>query len=203
MAGERTRTVAVRLTPAEHAVWEAAAAAAGRGRLGSWVRDEVSAHLEECGDLGAETRRSRTHGRSVKVAASGDLDVDAVAALARSSTLRAELSRVGNNLNQAVRLAHAQGGEAGALARMEEAAAQVWALMSLVHEQSTRAGADVGAVTTEATANAPAGGGRPGPRRAPRTASAASSTSVDRAQQQGRPAQTAQPVNPWTSGGDR
>jgi len=195
MAGERTRTVAVRLTPAEHAVWEAAAAAAGRGRLGSWVRDEMSAHLQETDLVGAGSGRS---GR-----ASLEVDMDVVAALARSSTLRAELSRVGNNLNQAVRLAHACGAEASALARMEGAAAQVWALMSLVHEQSTRAGAGAGGVATEAMANAPASGGRPAPRRAPRSTSTASSTSVDRTQQQGRPAQAVQPVNPWTSGGDR
>jgi len=45
VAGERTRTVSVRLSPAEHTAWVAAAHGAGRGRLGSWVRDRVAATL--------------------------------------------------------------------------------------------------------------------------------------------------------------
>ncbi|GAA4826624.1 hypothetical protein GCM10023353_39880 [Tomitella cavernea] len=37
----RTRTVAVRLTDAEHAAWRAAAAAEGRRQLGAWIRRDA------------------------------------------------------------------------------------------------------------------------------------------------------------------
>ena len=100
----RGRTVAVRLDDAEHAAWSAAAQADGRGRLGSWVRDEVNARVagREAGPV------------------DGGLGVEL-------APLRAELARVGNNLNQAVRAAHANGVDAGAAASIEHAAKQVYA----------------------------------------------------------------------------
>ena len=85
VAVERTRTVAVRLTPAEHEAWLAAASAAGRGRLGTWVREQVTA--------------------SLAAAEGGPGAAPAAAEAAGVAGLRGELVRVGNNLNQAVRLA--------------------------------------------------------------------------------------------------
>lgn len=177
MAGERTRTVAVRLTPAEHAVWEAAAAAAGRGRLGSWVRDEMSAHLGEADSVGAGL--GRAGGAPVEV------DMELAAALARSSTLRTELGRVGNNLNQAVHFAYVNGVDAGVVERLEETAAQVRAVVALVHQLGAQPAPPSG---SSAGAKAGSAGGGPGPRRAQKTLSSSAA---------------AAPVNPWTTGGRR
>ncbi|MFY9637153.1 MAG: plasmid mobilization relaxosome protein MobC [Cellulosimicrobium cellulans] len=71
--GERTKTVAVRLTPAEHTAWVAAAAAEGRGQMGRWVRETVTARLEN---------------RPV------------AAPVSQAREMRAELARMGSNLNQ-------------------------------------------------------------------------------------------------------
>lgn len=71
--GERTKTVAVRLTPDEHAAWVAAAAAEGRGQMGRWVRETVTARLEN---------------RPV------------AAPVSQAREMRAELARMGSNLNQ-------------------------------------------------------------------------------------------------------
>ncbi|MPY12310.1 plasmid mobilization protein [Arthrobacter bussei] len=77
--GERTKTVAVRLTPAEHARWVAAAEAEGRGQMGRWVRETVTARLE---------------GRPAAAP---------VAAVGETRQMRAELARMGSNLNQIAR----------------------------------------------------------------------------------------------------
>ncbi len=74
--GERTKTVAVRLTPAEHAQWLAAAEAEGRGQIGRWVRETVTARLEN---------------RPV------------AAPVGQAREMRAELARMGSNLNQIAR----------------------------------------------------------------------------------------------------
>ena len=79
-------TVAVRLTPAEHARWLAAATAGGRGQLGRWVRETITARLD---------------GRP----ASAPVSADAGEQLAQ---LRAELSKVGSNLNQVARALNVQ-----------------------------------------------------------------------------------------------
>jgi hypothetical protein len=71
--GERTKTVAVRLTPDEHAAWVAAAEAEGRGQMGRWVRETVTARLEN---------------RPV------------AAPVSQAREMRAELARMGSNLNQ-------------------------------------------------------------------------------------------------------
>jgi pyruvate/2-oxoglutarate dehydrogenase complex dihydrolipoamide acyltransferase (E2) component len=71
--GERIKTVAVRLTPDEHAAWVAAAAAEGRGQMGRWVRETVTARLEN---------------RPV------------AAPVSQAREMRAELARMGSNLNQ-------------------------------------------------------------------------------------------------------
>ena len=84
--GERTVTVAVRLTPAEHARWVAAAAAGGRGQMGRWVRETVTARLD---------------GR----AAAAPVSAEAGEQLA---ALRGELSKVGSNLNQVARALNVQ-----------------------------------------------------------------------------------------------
>ncbi|THJ64475.1 MobC family plasmid mobilization relaxosome protein [Arthrobacter echini] len=77
--GERTKTVAVRLTPEEHAAWVVAAEAEGRGQMGRWVRETVTARLED---------RTATA---------------PVAAMAEVRQMRAELARMGSNLNQIAR----------------------------------------------------------------------------------------------------
>jgi hypothetical protein len=74
--GERTKTVAVRLTPAEHAQWLTTAEAEGRGQMGRWVRETVTARLE-----GQPT----------------------VAPVSQAREMRAELARMGSNLNQIAR----------------------------------------------------------------------------------------------------
>jgi hypothetical protein len=71
--GDRTKTVAVRLTPDEHAAWVAAAAAEGRGQMGRWVRETVTARLE---------------------------NRPAAAPVSQAREMRAELARTGSNLNQ-------------------------------------------------------------------------------------------------------
>jgi len=78
---KRTRTVAVRLTPGEESAWVSAALAAGRRQLGAWVREvAVAGYL-----AGPRTTNPR--------------EADPVVA-----GLRAELARLGNNVNQ---IAHA------------------------------------------------------------------------------------------------
>jgi hypothetical protein len=79
-------TVAVRLTPAEHARWVAAATAGGRGQMGRWVRETVTARLD---------------GR----AAAAPVSAEAGEQLA---ALRGELSKVGSNLNQVARALNVQ-----------------------------------------------------------------------------------------------
>lgn len=71
--GDRTKTVAVRLTPDEHAAWVAAAAAEGRGQMGRWVRETVTARIE---------------------------NRPAAAPVSQAREMRAELARTGSNLNQ-------------------------------------------------------------------------------------------------------
>ena len=114
VAGERTRTVSVRLSPIEHANWVAAARGAGRGRLGSWVRDRVAATLVP--SAGASV--SGDDSGAVAVAGSG-LGVS----VGEWAGLRAELGRVGNNLNQAVRVANSSGVNPARVAEMADAAA--------------------------------------------------------------------------------
>lgn len=74
--GERTKTVAVRLTPNEHAAWTAAAVADGRGQMGRWVRETVSDYLT-----------GRTGPRQVE----------------GLREMRSDLSHAGSNLNQIAR----------------------------------------------------------------------------------------------------
>lgn len=71
--GDRTKTVAVRLTPDEYAAWVAEAAAEGRGQMGRWVRETVTARLE---------------------------NRPAAAPVSQAREMRAELARTGSNLNQ-------------------------------------------------------------------------------------------------------
>lgn len=71
--GERIKTVAVRLTPVEHAAWVAAAEAEGRGQMGRWVRETVTARLQ---------------------------NRPAAAPVSQAREMRAELARMGSNLNQ-------------------------------------------------------------------------------------------------------
>ena len=74
-------TVAVRLTPAEHARWTAAATAGGRGQMGRWVRESITGQLDR---------------RPAPAAISEDQAQQLAA-------LRAELSKIGSNLNQVAR----------------------------------------------------------------------------------------------------
>jgi hypothetical protein len=99
--------VSVRLSPAEHAAWLAAARGDGRGQVGAWVRDRVTRTLPAATSAGAA-------GVSGSVSrwlfpASSPASVPAggpVVSGEWAAGLRAELGRVGNNLNQAVRLAN-------------------------------------------------------------------------------------------------
>lgn len=90
--GERTVTVAVRLTPIEQAAWLAAAERDGRVQLGRWVRERITGQLER--------RPARTM-----------VSPELVEQVAR---LRSDLSKVGSNLNQIARALNvaARGGEA-------------------------------------------------------------------------------------------
>jgi len=74
---KRTRTVAVRLSPGEESAWISAALAAGRRQLGAWVREvAVAGYL-----AGPRTSNPRETDPAV-------------------AGLRAELARLGNNVNQ-------------------------------------------------------------------------------------------------------
>lgn len=77
---KRTKTVAVRLTDQEHAAWVKAAHDDGRMQLGRWAREHIarSMHEEENADL-----------------------------INTLADFRSELLRIGNNLNQLTRKAHA------------------------------------------------------------------------------------------------
>ncbi|NKW34915.1 plasmid mobilization relaxosome protein MobC [Rhodococcus hoagii] len=82
---KRTRTVAVRLTDAEEAVWIDAALADGHRQLGAWVRERAVA-----GYLGKVRPR----------AGGGGLSAEAAAEVA---AMRQQMTKVGNNLNQIAR----------------------------------------------------------------------------------------------------
>lgn len=112
--GERTKTVAVRLTPDEHAVWLAAATADGRGQMGRWVRESITDHLtgrtgpkqieglrEIRSDLSHAGSNLNQIARALNVARRGggpSPDVKAVAAVIEAT--RAELARVRNRLQE-------------------------------------------------------------------------------------------------------
>lgn len=81
-AGARSVGLVVRLTPQEREVWHAAARVAGRGKTAAWVREVVAAHLK-----GGSPR--------------------AVGADSEVARARAELARIGNNLNQLAHQANA------------------------------------------------------------------------------------------------
>lgn len=121
--GERTVTVAVRLTPAEHARWLAAATAGGRGQMGRWVRETVTARLD-----------GRVAAAPVDAAAGEQL-----------SALRGELSKVGSNLNQIARALNTanRGGEAApppavVLEAVETTRAEIGRLRDQLHERAGR-----------------------------------------------------------------
>lgn len=108
---KRTRVVAVRLTDAEHAAWAAAAAEAGSGRLGTWVRTTMAGLLNG-------HRAAPSHpGPPPEVAA-----------------LRVELARVGNNLNQVVRAVNASGVDRGSAAELVARVDAAEALMGRIRQ---------------------------------------------------------------------
>ena len=80
--GQRTAVIAARVTPAELAAVKAAAARAGRGQHGRWVREVV---LAACGE-------------------DAPTDPQAAAPAAAPNPLAAAIRRVGLLLNQAIRL---------------------------------------------------------------------------------------------------
>jgi hypothetical protein len=82
---KRTRTVAVRLTPAEYAVWDAARVASGRREMGAWVRAVV-------GEVVTRRRAGRRPGDLARTVVP-EVNADAVR----------QLTGVATNLNQ---LAH-------------------------------------------------------------------------------------------------
>ncbi len=101
----------VRLSPAEHTAWVAAARSAGRGRLGAWVRDRVAATLAPV---------SAATGPTAGNAPAADSGV--AVSVGEWAGLRAELGRVGNNLNQAVRLGNGAGVNPARVAELADAA---------------------------------------------------------------------------------
>ena len=120
-AGKRAKVVAVRLYPDEWAAWSAAAADEGRAEVGRWVRERITQALNGQGERGPSKAETVTELMRV----------------------RAELARIGNNVNQAMRHAHttAGGPDQGAAiveltAALEEAAA---AMSGLRHDLAVRA----------------------------------------------------------------
>ncbi|KYH45378.1 hypothetical protein AZH51_16325 [Branchiibius sp. NY16-3462-2] len=101
--GKRGKVVAVRLYPAEWEAWVAAAADEGRAEVGRWVRERITESLNGSDERGP--------GRA-----------EAVAELMRT---RAELARIGNNVNQAMRYAHSTAGGPGQVAAVVELTAAV------------------------------------------------------------------------------
>lgn len=133
MAVERTHTVSVRLSPAEHAVWVAAARGDGRGRVGAWVRDRVAATLPAAAVTTAAVGMSAgTDGGSRWVFPASSPSPVAVVGVpaAEWAGLRAELGRVGNNLNQAVRLANSSGVNPARVVEMADAAERARVVMA-------------------------------------------------------------------------
>lgn len=108
---KRTRVVAVRLTDEEYAAWAAAAAESGSGRMGTWVRTTMAGLLT--GHRATPTRP----GPPSEVAA-----------------LRAELARVGNNLNQAVRAANVSGLDRSSAAELVARVDAAEAVMGQIRE---------------------------------------------------------------------
>ncbi|XAS74801.1 plasmid mobilization relaxosome protein MobC (plasmid) [Dermatophilaceae bacterium Sec6.4] len=90
VAEKRDRVVAVRLFPAELVAWQEAAVNGGRREVGRWVRETINAVVAE-GDDGGIVKAPRGP--------------------ARPGVELAALARIGNNLNQAVRLAHMRTGD--------------------------------------------------------------------------------------------
>ena len=88
--GKRDRVVAVRLFAAELAAWQEAAKGGGRREVGRWVRESMNTAIAQ-GDDPAVGVASRVSRPGVELAA---------------------LARIGNNLNQAMRYAHTQVGDA-------------------------------------------------------------------------------------------
>jgi Bacterial mobilisation protein (MobC) len=112
--GERTKTVAVRLTPEEHAVWTAAAEAQGRAQMGRWVRETVTARLQD--------RPAPVPAESVE----------------QVRLMRAELARVGSNLNQiakALNIAALGGGQATGTGQIAASLAEVRELLGSVRDE--------------------------------------------------------------------
>ncbi|WP_432509431.1 plasmid mobilization relaxosome protein MobC, partial [Kineococcus auxinigenes] len=144
----RARLVSTRLSEAEWAAWDTARAQSGRKEMGAWVREVITTHLaaEELARqktqalaqaAAAVTEEARAAGAEVPapvelVAAMNaaleatDASSGAGAGLAGEvRALRGELTRIGANLNQAVRLAHTHGVDPVAVGRIETAVAQV------------------------------------------------------------------------------
>lgn len=85
---KRSRTVAVRLNELEWSAWVTGAAGDGRREVGRWVRERINEQLR--------TGPYRGPGSGGPAAAGGRVDGAGLAAL----------TRIGNNVNQAVRYAH-------------------------------------------------------------------------------------------------
>ncbi|WP_380176994.1 plasmid mobilization relaxosome protein MobC (plasmid) [Kineococcus sp. DHX-1] len=132
---------------------------------------------------------SGTAKRAVTGPALGELDMEAVTALAMASALRGELARVGNNLNQAVRLVHVHGADPGVVEQLQDAVAQVRAVVGAVHQMSTSASTSATSSGASSSTRRQAGGG------ATRNARASVKAAAGRAT-------AAKPVtaNPWISG---
>lgn len=113
---KRARTVAVRLSDAEHTEWLAAAADAGRFRLGSWARDTVAASLN-----GRDTVSLRGAAPDPELA-----------------KLRGELTRLGNLHNQLTRLARESAFDPASTPDLLEALEGMRRQMGLLREELGR-----------------------------------------------------------------
>jgi hypothetical protein len=112
--GERTKTIAVRLTPEEHAAWQAAATADGRSQMGRWVRETITDRLagrqgpkqieglkELRSDLSHAGSNLNQIARALNVAQRGGGDPPELRVVAEViDATRAELARVRNSLQE-------------------------------------------------------------------------------------------------------
>ena len=124
VAGERTHVVAVRLNPSEYAAWSSGAKAAGRGWVGAWVRDRMAAALADDAKAAAGTEA---------VPAPAPAAVGVGGGVLPAAQVLAQLARVGNLLNQAVRHAHTGGVDQEVAERLVAAIDRAQTVMRVIH----------------------------------------------------------------------
>jgi hypothetical protein len=111
----RTRAFSVRGHDAELELWDSTARAAGYRQRAAWARAVLNAAAA---------------GRSADAARSRRTDADSV-----DGELRGQLARVGNNLNQLVRLGHSSGVDATLAGVLVDAAARTRSVLAEVQRR--------------------------------------------------------------------